>query len=265
MAVFQSLIIGTGGRSVPCFLEFSLDANNKITRQVGVVLTGAEDIGDCVLYQICYTDEQKTEILGSAFLNSSTLRKISGSQACQNAFARQQGITETGMDYVETISGNFACQNMFEYCRGLTRSGLGNLKTLSGKGACNNMFLGCSNLVDAEMGNLETISSYQYYMFRNCTKLETVSFDKLSSMNTNQAMYRFFWGSTGLKNIYFRALKSTSFGNFNTVFKDMLFGVTGCAVHFPSNLQSVISGWSDVQSGFGGTNTQVLYDLPATE
>lgn len=265
MAVFQSLIIGSGGRTVPCFLEFVLDSNNKITRQVGVTLTDAVDIGDNVLYNVCYTDEQKTEITGSAFLNSTSLKRISGYLACTNAFARQQGITETGMDSVEVISGVYACQNMFEYCRGLTKSGLGSLKTLSGAGACNNMFLGCSNLVDAEMENLETISMYQYYMFRNCTKLETVDFAKLSSLNTNQAMYRFFWGSTALKNIYFRALKSTSFGNFNTVFKDMLFGVTGCTVHFPSNLQSTIGSWTDVTGGFGGTNTTVLFDLTATE
>ena len=44
----------------------------------------------------------------------------------------------------------------------------------------------------------------------------------------------------------------------------MLQGVTGCTVHFPSNLQSVIGSWSDVTAGFGGTNTTVLYDLPAT-
>ena len=35
-------------------------------------------------------------------------------------------------------------------------------------------------------------------------------------------------------------------------------------MHFPSNLQSVIGSWSDVQNGFGGTNTTVLFDLPAT-
>jgi hypothetical protein len=45
----------------------------------------------------------------------------------------------------------------------------------------------------------------------------------------------------------------------------MLPGVTGCTVHFPSNLQSVIGSWADVTEGFGGTNTTVLFDLPATE
>ena len=44
----------------------------------------------------------------------------------------------------------------------------------------------------------------------------------------------------------------------------MLDGVTGCTVHFPSNIQSVIGSWASVTSGFGGTNTTVLFDLPAT-
>ena len=44
----------------------------------------------------------------------------------------------------------------------------------------------------------------------------------------------------------------------------MLSGVTGCTVHFPSNLESVIGSWSDVTDGFDGTNTTVLFDLPAT-
>ena len=44
----------------------------------------------------------------------------------------------------------------------------------------------------------------------------------------------------------------------------MLNGVTGCTVHFPSNLKSLMMYWSDVTRGFGGTNTIVLFDLPAT-
>jgi len=45
----------------------------------------------------------------------------------------------------------------------------------------------------------------------------------------------------------------------------MLSGCSNVTVHFPSNLQSVIGSWYDVQNGFGGTNTTVLFDLPATE
>ena len=58
----------------------------------------------------------------------------------------------------------------------------------------------------------------------------------------------------------FPSLKSTSTISMNNMLED----VTGCTVHFPSNLQSVIGQSEDVLAGFGGTNTTVLFDLPAT-
>ena len=72
------------------------------------------------------------------------------------------------------------------------------------------------------------------------------------------------FANTSVSTLSFPSLKSTSFGSYTNQFAYMLKGVTGCTVHFPSNLQSVIGSWSDVTSGFGGTNTIVLFDLPAT-
>ena len=72
------------------------------------------------------------------------------------------------------------------------------------------------------------------------------------------------FANTSISNLSLPALKSTSFGSYTNQFDYMLKGVTGCTVHFPSNLQSVIGSWSSVTSGFGGTNTTVLFDLPAT-
>jgi hypothetical protein len=72
------------------------------------------------------------------------------------------------------------------------------------------------------------------------------------------------FANTSISNLSLPALKSTSFGSYTNQFNYMLKGVTGCTVHFPSNLQSVIGSWSSVTSGFGGTNTTVLFDLPAT-
>lgn len=76
----------------------------------------------------------------------------------------------------------------------------------------------------------------------------------------DRAFYR-----TGITDLYFNSLTSSSFGSYTNQFSNMLSGVTGCTVHFPSNLQSVIGSWADVTNGFGGTNTIVLFDLPATE
>ena len=103
-----------------------------------------------------------------------------------------------------------------------------------------------------------------YYAFYGCTGLTSVDLSSLTTINGSYAMYYAFQSCTGLTNISFPALTSTSFGSYTNQFNYMLRGVTGCTVHFPSNLQSVIGSWSDVTNGFGGTNTTVLFDLPAT-
>ena len=72
------------------------------------------------------------------------------------------------------------------------------------------------------------------------------------------------FAGTSITTVSLPALKSTSFGSATNQFDYMLKNVTGCTVHFPSNLQSVIGSWTSVTSGFGGTNTTVLFDLPAT-
>ena len=101
-------------------------------------------------------------------------------------------------------------------------------------------------------------------MFSRCTSLTNVSgFAALSDLG-REACEEMFKNS-GVTTLSFPALKSTSFGSRTDQFKNMLSGVTGCTVHFPSNLQAVIGSWADVTSGFGGTNTTVLFDLPQTE
>ena len=106
----------------------------------------------------------------------------------------------------------------------------------------------------------------QYAMssaFYSCTGLTSVDLSSLTTVSGSYAMqYAFQYSS--LTSLSFPALTSTSFGSYTNQFNSMLYGVTGCTVHFPSNLQSVIGSWSSVTSGFGGTNTTVLFDLPAT-
>jgi hypothetical protein len=83
-------------------------------------------------------------------------------------------------------------------------------------------------------------------------------------VNGSDAISGAFYGCASLTSVSFPALTSTSFGSYTNQFSDMLGDVDGCTVHFPSNLQSVIGSWSDVTSGFGGSRTTVLFDLPAT-
>ena len=105
--------------------------------------------------------------------------------------------------------------------------------------------------------------------FRHCINLSTVYMPKVNTLPSMALAGPAptggtFTGCTSLATLSFPALTSTSFGSSHNQFHYMLKDVIGCTVHFPSNLQSVIGSWSDVTSGFGGTNTTVLFDLPAT-
>ena len=156
-------------------------------------------------------------------------------------------------------------------------------------------FYGCSALETVDFSGLERITSYGGGFFNsafaNCTSLkQAIIFPKLKAIQT-QAFSSAFYGCSALeeqtfpsldtlwdrglqkaftycsslRSLSFPALKSNSFSTYTNVFNNMLSSVTGCTVHFPSNLESVIGSWSDVTAGFGGRNTTVLFDLPATE
>ena len=142
-----------------------------------------------------------------------------------------------------------------------------NVETISAYQCMFNKFYTFGNTISSvDFSGVASISGDQAlaYAFQLCTSITTVSFPDLISLTGGGALYYAFNGCTGLKNIYFNSLKSNSFGSYTNQFNSMLTSVSGCKVHFPSNLQSVIGSWSDVTAGFGGTNTSVLYDLPAT-
>lgn len=97
------------------------------------------------------------------------------------------------------------------------------------------------------------------------SRVTSVTFPKLNTLGSN-SLNNAFRNSSSMngKSLSFPSLNSNSFDGNTNCFSNMLKGVTGCTVHFPSNLQSVIGSWSDVTNGFGGTNTTVLFNLPAT-
>ena len=134
-----------------------------------------------------------------------------------------------------------------------------------------NSQLSCENYTNLEKADLSNVESGKFgRTFKGCTALTEINLSKLSDLTTSRAMGGTasqggtFTNCTSLTTLSFPALKSTSFGSYTNQFDMLLKGVTGCTVHFPSNLQSVIGSWSSVTSGFGGTNTTVLFDLPAT-
>lgn len=136
-------------------------------------------------------------------------------------------------------------------------------------------FYNCPSLTTISFTNLTTVGGYGLHeCFGYCTGLISCRFPKLEkfymvTLPSGEDLYPFmycFYKCSSLKDVYFDAVKSTSFSDTGRwTFAQLLQNVDGCTVHFPSNLESVIGNWSDVLNGFNGTNTTVLFDLPATE
>ena len=165
-----------------------------------------------------------------------------------------------------TDVGTQAMYYAFNGCTSLTSVTFPSLTTVSGDRALHNAFRDCTSLTSVDLSSLTTVSgsSAMDATFNGCTSLTSVTFPSLTTVNNNVAMSSIFKGCRSLTTLSFPSLNSNSFGSYVNQFTRMLDGVTGCTVHFPSNLQSVIGSWSSVTSGFGGTNTTVLFDLPAT-
>ena len=142
------------------------------------------------------------------------------------------------------IKGNYGCQSMFYNCTGLTDIDLRSLQYISGMNSC-------------------------YQMFCGCTKLTEVNFPSLEYVTGSSACYGMFWNCINLNSISFPALNTNSFGSeYINQFNHLLYQVAGCTIHFPSNLNPQ-TGCTTISSltgypNFGGTNTVLVYDLPAT-
>ena len=231
--------------------------NNTTTTRL-VPLSGFTDIAECALATAYQNNKNISG--GVVFAN---LTQISGDRACYRTF-RSSSVTSVSMPNLQVISGDYACGTMFAVSNVMSAD-LSNLETISGAAACNGMFLQ-SDLEIIDLSKLKTVSgdSACASLFERCTKLKQIEFTLLDAITGGGAFYRAF-AVSGILSISFPALKSTSFGTRSNQFGSMLSSVTGCTVHFPSNLQSVIGSWSDVQNGFGGTNTTVLFDLAQTE
>lgn len=213
----------------------SVDSNGKlINSSTFMNLSGVTDIGDKVLW-MAYYDNQN--LSGTADMSSIT--QISGEQACRSMFEGSRNFTGLNLSGLRTISGYQACLSMCYVSSGLESVDVSNLETISGTEACSSMFSSCS-------------------------LLERIVFSKLSAITGDDALNSMFANNYGIE-VSFPALKSNSFGEYTNQFNTLFLYGEDCIVHFPSNLQAVIGDWYGIQNGLGGTNTTVLFDLPATE
>ena len=275
----QQIITASGGvdgyspitvNAVTSSIDSNITAGNikKDVQILGVTGTYEGSGGSSVTplnYQIFYdTSVTSEEIIAPAFANKILSRNYTRYIDIENSIfftPHQTSITGTS-SLVMNTKGKPQLKEVH----------LDALETVTGGQVFQSSFQDCTNLISLTFSNLVTASATSCFgqMCKNCTSLTTVSFGKLSTLNGSYAfggtnsIGGAFTGCTSLTTLSFPSLTSTSFGSYTNQFNVMLKGVTGCTVHFPSNLQSVIGSWSSVTSGFGGTNTTVLWDLPAT-
>lgn len=182
------------------------------------------------------------------------------------ALWQSSGIVSVDLSSLQTVGFN-GLRGALRQSYDLVSADLSSLQTI-GDGGLDEIFDGDNNLVSVALPSLQTVgNSGLNYAFSECD-IRSISFDSLSYIG-----YEGFAGALkynyNLSSVSFPALTSNSFeddpDDASYTFEEMLDGCSNVTVHFPSNLQSVIGNWSDVINGFSGTNTTILFDLPATE
>lgn len=236
------------------YIEKTKDANG--VAQNGSYLMDFSTFTDVGEYVFAYAYFHNTNISGT--VNLSSLPKITGKSACANMFSNTNitSVDLSGLKIIQT--SEYACQSMFNNCNLLTNVNLGSLTVIYGYGACSYMFSNCRGLISLDLGNLTTIAGGGQqccqYMFTTCIGLTNIGLSSLKKVQANNACQYMFFGCTSLLEVKFPALKTVNNAN---VFAGLVNNVTGCTIHFPSNMSSY-------NFNCGGTNTTVLYDLPAT-
>lgn len=252
------------------YREFQLENGVLVNKKRSWIPLPAGTTDITAPYAFYYAYKSIPESILYGTIDLSMLTQISGDYVFVYCFMDSPGIQNVLFTNLTTISGIQSVVNMFSNS-GIINVDFPSLTTISGVAACRDMFSSDFDkphtITSINYPELTTISSN--YAMQNCfnyqSLLTSATFPKLSSITGNYAFQTCFRNCTSLASLSFPALTSTSFGTNTTQFNNMLQDVTGCTVHFPSNLQSVIGSWADVVAGFGGTNTTVLFDLPATE
>ena len=200
------------------------------------------------------------------FIASTNLTEIPSTSRLSYSIKNNNYVTHVKLSNLQRIAAQQGLLNAFQGCTSLISADLSNLRDATGENLYQ-AFAGCTSLTSVDFRNLLKVHySSLASTFRGCTNLTSVDFSSLQQIG-EPGFLNTFQDCTSLKSLSFPALRSASFENNarQNCFYNMLQGVTGCTVHFPSNLESVIGQWNDVLDGFGGTDTVVLFDLPASE
>ena len=198
------------------------------------------------------------------------------------AYAGNTTITGTAFrngGSIRTVNSH-AAYYTFWGCTGITADGLTGVVDVLDH-ALHGTFRGCTGLTSADVSTITYNNSYgMYETFKGCTNLTgNMSFDSLYGLYGHEAFGETF-ANTAITSVSFPALVELSpddayqpdpegdpeyFDEWGcSMFDNMLYGCSNVTVHFPSNFEERLGNWASVSSGFGGTNTTVLFDLDPT-
>lgn len=234
-----------------------------------ITMPEVTEIKNYGLYQMCYCYTSSSGGGIKGILTSMSFPKLTtiGDYGMYSAFY-STALTGNQLDFSKVTSvGTGSFQTAFINASNLTGTvNFSSLQSISSNNVFPQAF--CNTGVSSvDFSNLETVTGQSVFSsaFANCPNISSVTFNKLKIVTGQSVFIGAFANCTSLISISFPALTSNSFGSNTNQFNSMLSDVTGCTVHFPSNLQSILSSWTSVTAGFGGTNTTIMFDLPATE
>lgn len=233
----------------------------------GCVYLTSVDLSNFSFYSSSYKGNYyfQSAFAGCTRLQTVSLPKITsvyGDYALQSMFSSCTGLTSVTLKIIN-IASTGCCQQMFQNCTALPSIDMSTLTTISGQYGAYSMFSNCTSLASVNISSLTTINaaSGAQQMFSGCSSLTSITFTALTTLKVSSALMSAFQNCTSLTTVNFPALTTSSFDSYVNQFNTMLTGCSGVTVHFPAAIQSTIGSWSSVTSGFGGTNTTVLFDL----
>ena len=206
--------------------------------------------------------------LSYAFQNCTSLQNVNApnlktieNDGMEYAFNNCTSLKSVSFPNLNEIQ-SYGLRDAFNECSSLSTVNLPELVTVHSNGLYY-AFDNCSSITDIVFPKLTTLHSNALYCaFKYCTNLKTASFPELKTLNNSSLSYC-FQNCTNLKQIYFNGLTEETFSSTvsTSMFFNMLSSVTGCTVHFPAELSTILKSYSDVINGFGGTDTIVIFDI----
>jgi hypothetical protein len=223
---------------------------------------------------------------GKTLQNQNFVLGFNGGIKADNVFDytfANSNIKKADLSGITYIEGNQCFTGCFGNCQQLGEVDISGLERIGkpdvfcGSQAFQSAFISNSTLTEFSFTNLKYLYGSLSQVFSSLTyaSFTTIRFpvlEKCYSGGTSIQDFSVFtmFCANNVRHIYFNAFKSDTFGGKVKCLSQLFSSsVNGCTLHFPSNLDpqsgsTVISSLTGYPN-FGGTNTVLAFDLPATE